>query len=265
MQRREFLARNALAHQMQTSESEAGQPGSNPNPRNTPMKRLNLTLLLVLLGTSLAFAAGLISKQAAENDALKAVGGGTVQQATLDSEGGKRVWSVDITGSTNEYEVWVDAHTGAILKIITQPLSPTELISKAQAEQDALAAVGGGEVLQAALDTTGTNDRKVWSVDIVGSNNEYEVLVDAHTSAIVKIITQPLESMSMAPCRFLTKAKAERIALAAVSGGKVMSAVLEKNDNPVDWSVDIQHSDGQDYEVKVDACTGKVLQIIVGG
>ena len=53
------------------------------------MKRLNLTLLLVLLGSSLAFAAGLISRQAAENDALKAVGGGTVLQATLDSEGGR--------------------------------------------------------------------------------------------------------------------------------------------------------------------------------
>lgn len=230
------------------------------------MKRLNLTLLLVLFGSSLALAAGLISKQSAENDALKAVGGGTVQQAILDSEGGKRIWSVDITGSTNEYEVWVDAHTGAILKITTQPLSPTApLISKAQAEQDALSAVGGGEVLQALLDTTGKNDRSVWSVDVLGTAHEYEVLVDAHSGAIVKTITQPLESMSMAPCTFITKAKAETIAQAAVGGGKVISAVLEKNDSPVDWSVDIQHSDGRDYEVKVDACSGKVLQIIIGG
>ena len=159
----------------------------------------------------------------------------------------------------------MDAHTGTIVKIITQPPSPAVMISKSQAEQDALAAVGGGEVLQAVLDTTGKNDRRVWSVDIADSTKEYEVQVDAHTSAIVKIITQPLESMSMAPCTFITKAKAEKIALAAVGGGEVISAVLEKNDNPVDWSVDIQHSDGTDYEVKVNACTGKVLQIIVGG
>lgn len=229
------------------------------------MKKSNLTVLILLLGSSLAFAAGLISKQAAEQDALKAVGGGTVLQATLDTNAGRKVWSVDIAGSTNEYEVWVDAHTGAIVKIITQPPSPAALISKSQAEQDALAAVGGGEVLQAVLDTTGKNDRRVWSVDIADSTKEYEVQVDAHTSAIVKIITQPLESMSLAPCTFITKAKAEKIALAAVGGGKVISAVLEKNDNPVDWSVDIQHSDGTDYEVKVNACTGKVLQIIVGG
>lgn len=176
--------------------------------------------MIVLLRTSLAFAAGLISKQTAENDALEAVGGGTVQQATLDSMGGKRIWSVDIAGSTNEYEVGVDAHTRSILKIIAQPSSPMARISKAQAEQDARAAVGGGEVLQAVLDTSGKNDSRMWSVDI---------------------------------------------APAGVRGGKVISAVLEKNDNPVDWSVDIQHSDGQDYEVKVDACGGKVLQIVVGG
>jgi len=227
------------------------------------MKKLYLTLLTVLLGASLAFAAGLISKQTAEKDALKAVGGGTVLQATLDTNAGKLVWSVDIAGSTHEYEVWVDAHTGHILRIITQPLATMPLMSKAQAEQDALSAVGGGEVLQAVLDTMGKTDRRVWSVDVLGSAHEYEVRIDAHTDAVLKVITQPLEAL--APCTFITKAKAERIALAAVGGGKVLLAVLEKTDNPPDWSVDVVKSNGSEYEVKVNACTGKVIRIIIGG
>ena len=227
------------------------------------MKKLYLTLLTVLLGASLAFAAGLISKQTAEKDALKAVGGGTVLQATLDTNAGKLVWSVDIAGSTHEYEVWVDAHTGHILRIITQPLATMPLMSKAQAEQDALSAVGGGEVLQAVLDTMGKTDRRVWSVDVLGSAHEYEVQIDAHTDAVLKVITQPLAAL--APCTFITKAKAERIALAAVGGGKVLLAVLEKTDNPPDWSVDVIKSNGSEYEVKVNACTGKVIRIIIGG
>jgi len=227
------------------------------------MKKLYLTLLTVLLGASLAFAAGLISKQTAEKDALKAVGGGTVLQATLDTNAGKLVWSVDIAGSTHEYEVWVDAHTGHILRIITQPLATMPLMSKAQAEQDALSAVGGGEVLQAVLDTMGKTDRRVWSVDVLGSAHEYEVQIDAHTDAVLKVITQPLAAL--APCTFITKAKAERIALAAVGGGKVLLAVLEKTDNPPDWSVDVVKSNGSEYEVKVNACTGKVIRIIIGG
>jgi len=227
------------------------------------MKKLYLTLLTVLLGASLAFAAGLISKQTAEKDALKAVGGGTVLQATLDTNAGKLVWSVDIASSTHEYEVWVDAHTGHILRIITQPLATMPLMSKAQAEQDALSAVGGGEVLQAVLDTMGKTDRRVWSVDVLGSAHEYEVQIDAHTDAVLKVITQPLAAL--APCTFITKAKAERIALAAVGGGKVLLAVLEKTDNPPDWSVDVVKSNGSEYEVKVNACTGKVIRIIIGG
>jgi uncharacterized membrane protein YkoI len=236
--------------------------------QDTLMKRIGYSLLIVLLGSGLTFAAGLISKQAAEKDALAAVGGGTVLQAALDSNAGKRVWSVDIAGSTNEFEVWVDAHTGSILKIITQVQSKaattTTLLTKQQAEQDALAAVGGGEVLQAALDTVGKNDRKIWSVDILGSAHEYEVWVDAHNGAIVKTITQPLESMA-AGCMFLTRAKAEQIALAAVGGGKVLLAVLDKTDTPVDWSVDVKGSNGTDYEVKVNACTGKIITIVIGG
>jgi putative copper export protein len=94
------------------------------------MKARFASLLAVLLvaGALQAMAASLITKVQAEKDALAAVGGGTVTQAVLDSNLGKKTWSVDITGATNEYEVWVDAHTGAILKIITQPLarrSPT--------------------------------------------------------------------------------------------------------------------------------------------
>ena len=65
----------------------------------------------------------LITKAQAEKDALAAVGGGTVTLAVLDSNLGKTTWSVDITGRANEYEVWVDAHTGAILKVITRPLA----------------------------------------------------------------------------------------------------------------------------------------------
>ena len=126
-----------------------------------------------------------------------------------------------------------------------------------------LAAVGGGSVLQAVLDTLGATDRRVWSVDILGAVHEYEVLVDAHTSVVLQIITQPLTAM--APCTFMTKAKAEKIALAAVGGGTVVLAVLEKTDTPPDWSVDTVSANGSEYEVKVNACTGKVIAIIIGG
>ena len=65
---------------------------------------------------------------------------------------------------------------------------------------------------------------------------------------------------------YISKTKAESIALAAVGGGTVVLAVLEAQDNPPVWSVDINNTKThKDYEVKVNAVTGAVVQIIPGG
>jgi len=228
------------------------------------MKTRVIGVLAVVLvaGVVQLVAHSLISKAQAEKDALAAVGGGTVIQAVLDTNMGRKTWSVDIAGTTHEYEVQVDAHTGVILKIITQPLAVgVPMISKAQAESDALAAVGEGTLLQAILNTNlGT---KTWSVDILGAAQEYEVRIDAHTSTILRIVTQPLAAM--APCKYISKSTAQKDALAAVGGGRVLSAVLEKTDNPPVWSVNVVNPKESEYEVKVNACTGAIVAIIVGG
>lgn len=67
-----------------------------------------------------AVQAATITKQRAEAIALQAVGGGTAVLAVLEREDGTIHWSVDITGSAEEYEVWVSTR-GKVLKIITQP------------------------------------------------------------------------------------------------------------------------------------------------
>ena len=69
-----------------------------------------------------AFAAALgCTKQHATMVALKAVGGGQVVQVAFESGDHIPHWSVDIVGSTNEHEVWVNASC-KVIRIITQPL-----------------------------------------------------------------------------------------------------------------------------------------------
>jgi hypothetical protein len=69
-----------------------------------------------------AFAAALgCSKQAAVNVALKAVGGCQVIQVVFETEDHIPHWSVDIVGSTKEFEVWVSVSC-KVIRIITQPL-----------------------------------------------------------------------------------------------------------------------------------------------
>jgi len=230
-------------------------------------RSLPLVLVVLLVGSALASAATLISKTQAEQDALNAVGGGSATQALKERELGKIIWSVDVVGATNEYEVWLDAHTGATLRIITQALSEQALvgqssyISKQQAEQDALKAVGGGTVVQAQRDQW--KGFQVWDVTITQPGLEFELYLNARTGAILKT-TKSSDSLTAAR-KMISKAQAEQIALKAVGGGKVLLIVLERNDNPPDWSVDVLATNGSEYEVKVNLYTGKVFAIIIGG
>jgi len=68
-----------------------------------------------------AVQAATISKQRAVAIALQAVNGGTVVLVVLERDNGSLHWSINITGSTEEYEVWVSTH-GRVLRIVTQPL-----------------------------------------------------------------------------------------------------------------------------------------------
>lgn len=222
---------------------------------------LFLCLVVLLFGSALAGASTLITKQQAEQDALVAVGGGTVTYALKEKELGKIIWSVDVTGATNEFEVWVDAHTGSILQILTQPLGPqTGFITKQQAEQAALKAVGGGTVVQAQRDQW--KGYQIWDIAITQPGFEYDVFVNARNAAILKVAKYINNSPQ---AQYISKARAEQIALNAVGGGKVLLITLETSDNPVDWSVDVRATNRKEYEVKVNAVTGKVVAIIVGG
>jgi uncharacterized membrane protein YkoI len=224
-------------------------------------RSLSLVLVVLLIGSALAGAATLISKQQAEQDALNAVGGGTVTLAHKEKELHKIIWSVDIRGTANEFEVWVDAHTGSILQIITQPLSPLAgFITQQQAEQAALAAVGGGTVVQAQRDHW--KGFQIWDIAITQPGFEYDVFVNARDASILKI--KKHVNRNGVQAKYISKAQAEKIALAAVGGGKVLLIRLETNDNPVDWSVDVRATNKKQYEVKINAITGKVIAIIPG-
>jgi len=61
------------------------------------MKRsLFIRLSVLLIGSVLASASSLIPKQEAEQDAIVAVGGGTVVQAQRDQWKGYQIWDVTI-------------------------------------------------------------------------------------------------------------------------------------------------------------------------
>ena len=122
-------------------------------------------------------------------------------------------------------------------------------------------AVGGGTVVQAQRDQW--KGYQIWDVAINQPGLEYDVYVNARNGAILKIIKHVNNNGPQAQ-QYISKAQAEKIALAAVGGGKVLLIKLETGDSPVDWSVDVRATNKNEYEVKINAVTGKVIAIIPG-
>ncbi|WP_020498589.1 PepSY domain-containing protein [Sciscionella marina] len=67
--------------------------------------------------TGQAQAAGTISKDQAVRTAQAKVPQARVTEAELDHENGVLIWEIDLENPSTEYEVDVDAHTGAVLKV----------------------------------------------------------------------------------------------------------------------------------------------------
>jgi uncharacterized membrane protein YkoI len=217
----------------------------------------------VLAFVTATMAANYISKAAAERIALRAVGKGSVVQAVLETEYLTRVWSVTIITTGYEYDVAVNAYTGKVMKLVRQ--SQTDLITQGQAEVAAMLATHGGPLPSGPGATefviaSKLNDMdeggKGWEVVVQTADCAATVAVQGETG----VVTNIAQAMNR---KLLTRAASEKLALAAVGGGKVILAALEMTDKPPHWSIDIT-AGVNEFEVWVDAYTGKILNIIRG-
>lgn len=148
----------------------------------------------------------MISKTQAKEIALKAQKG-TVDDIELETRGGKTYYEVDIDRTSGDVDVWVDAYSGSVLKVVedddlndndddrTSGASNTGAAAadvKYTAEQAASTAVkhvGGGKVTDNDLDEE--DGRYVYEIDIRTATGEADVTVDAQTG---KVLSSDIDS-----------------------------------------------------------------------
>jgi len=65
----------------------------------------------------------------------------------------------------------------------------TTLISRKQAQRDALSAVGGGNVTFALKEKE--LGKIIWSVGVTNATREFEVWVDAHSGTVLQVVAGP--------------------------------------------------------------------------
>src|SRR5450830_1929657 len=105
--------------------------------------------------------------------------------------------------------------------------------------------------LEAELD----NGKAIYEFDIKGADGkEWEVEVDAKTGKILEVNLEVADASDPA-----FKSKAKKIALALHAGEVVESEFKIEADGDPSYEFDIKTKDGKEWEVEVDAVTGKVV------
>ena len=160
-----------------------------------------------------------------------------------------------------------------------QACGSTEVIvSYEQVKEIALAKIGGGKVKEIELDYE--RDFLVYEVEVKYKDIKYELEISAQTGRVVRCkpdltsgaeSAEPVKGLAEAtlpssqnesPVKILPE-QAEKIALAKVGGGKIKEIELEYDKNRLLYEVEIKYED-REYEVKVDAFSGKIIKCKIG-
>ena len=257
---------------------------------------LALGLVLTLIWAAGASAAGTVDATAAENLAL-AEAGVSREQATLlrtetETEHGRSVYDVEFRCDGFEYEYWVAADDGTIVKRSWE-LAPEKALEMAGFQSASSECIGEDAALNRALTDAGLtaqgvtvmetgldadNLLQVYEISFCTADAEYEYDIDAITGAVCGVsIEYFAEGETRRPgqrpageeaAQAVTRESARSIALAdaGLSAGEVTftKSKLDREDGK--WVYEIEFITGDaEYEYEIDAATGAILEKSVEG
>lgn len=214
-------------------------------------------------------------------------------RAKLDRENGRLVYEAELTADGVEFEYEVDAMTGEIVKcereqLAANPVPAEEPIGEEKAKEIALqhAGVSTADAEQLRVKADWEDNRRVYEVEFVANETEYDYEIDAVTGQILKsekeTVRKAADSSSAAkgsaaaPAKksgssqqssgineAIGTSKAKEIALkhAGVSASKAKRLRVETDRENGRQVYEVEFTaDGIEYDYEIDALTGKILK-----
>lgn len=205
-----------------------------------------------------------ITAKRAQEIALAQTGGGEVISCKLDFEDGVKVYEIDIVNGNTKYEVDVCAVGSQIYKfkqsrvsMLGPQVSASSEVTEKQAQAIALKKTGGGTVTKCKLDVE--HGRKVYEIEVTNGNKKYEMDVGVSDAKIYNYEEETIKSTTKSSSGAITADAAKKIALKEVGGGTVMKCKLDREDGRQVYEIEIRYNGGE-YEIEVDAATGKITK-----
>ena len=261
------------------------------------IKKLTAALMALTLSSSLAACApstarrseqentvkltaltSFITEAEAEEKAKAYLNNGNAQIVSRETELDDGKYEFEIVDGDTEYNVEVDAQTGAVAEVESEPVEKPAKPPVETAPQ--WISVDRAKVL--ALDYLGLNsatfvdqetelDDGKYEFEIRTNDYEYDIEVNAKTGAVVEVDKEPIQKPAApkptepevtepAQPKVLTVQEAEAIALAHVndSTAKVTERDTDLDDGKYEFEI---RTNDYEYDIEVNAKTGAVVEV----
>ena len=199
----------------------------------------------------------------------------------MDYEHGRMVYDIEIKANGVEYDADIDALTGEILKIETEPVhenhntapASAALLSAEEARDIALkhAGVTSSDIRSWDCELDEEHGRMVYDVEFQTGNAEYDYEIDAVSGEILQSNAEPHEAQpketpsgtNTVSSERLSESEARSIVLkhANVSSAEVTDweCELDTDDGVTRFEIEFK-AGGYEYDYEVNALTGSILQ-----
>ena len=215
---------------------------------------------------STAEAKKLQNANQAEAAALKKVPAATVVEVDTDYVDGKLVYEVELLKSGKEYNLEYRASDGKLLKYDWEVKVPSnkdrngkvkaDALKKAKA--DALKRIKGAKVT--ASSKTRDDGMTQCKIILKKGSKKYKLVYSASTLRLLEYEWEIVSSSKPSDSQYIGAAKAKTIALKEVPDATVIKVEFDNDDGVAVYEVTMVKG-SYEYEVKIDAKSGKVLEL----
>lgn len=213
------------------------------------------------LGGIHAEAKQIRSLEAAKQAAKKQVPYAQVTEAEMDTDDGTTVYEISLNKGSKEYSLKFRASDGTLLEYewelpnTSYSIQNKKSLTKSKIQKKALKQVKNARVKSIVLNTD--DGLQEYKVVLTNGKRQYKLLYNAKNGKLLEYEWKLISSGSSSSK--ISEKKARSIALAKAPGASITKFELDNDDGKTVYEIELR-KDMYEYEVKIDANTGKVLE-----
>lgn len=208
-----------------------------------------------------AEAKKIASGSAAKKLARSKVKGAVVTEVDTDYENGTIVYDVELHKGNREYSLEYRASDGKLMKYKWELIYEGSSQASKTVKKEAIRKAASKKVKKAKIVSVTLDDdlyKPEYDVVMKKGNKKYELSFNAHSAKLVEYEWK-LVSGKSSKSKYIGLTKAKSIASKKVPGGRFVKVEFDKDDGVAVYEVEIKKG-GMEYEMKIHAKTGKILE-----